>query len=70
MLRGGDQPFRIIRRSGVSARTLEAWGKRLRIPRDVYQLNKVAKALGCHIEDLIEPELAEAANESKGDGPD
>ena len=69
-LEAGISRLELSRRSGVSARTLEAWGKRLRIPRDVYQLNKVAKALGCHIEDLIEPELAEAANESKGDGPD
>lgn len=48
-------------RSGVPIRTLEAWGKRLRIPRDVYQLAKVAKALDCYIEDIIEPELAEKA---------
>ena len=54
----------------LSTRTLEAWGKRLRIPRDVYQLNKVAKALGCHIEDIIEQELEEASSESKGDSPD
>lgn len=46
-------------RSGVPLPTLEAWSRRLRLPRDVYQLNKVAQALGCHIEDLIEPELAE-----------
>ncbi|MDO4315125.1 MAG: helix-turn-helix transcriptional regulator [Oscillospiraceae bacterium] len=49
----------LSRRSGVPASTLEAWAKRHRIPRDVYQLYKVAKVLGCHIEDLIEPELAE-----------
>lgn len=49
----------LSRRSGVPIRTLEAWGKRLRIPRDVYVLLKVASALECHIEDLIEPELAE-----------
>lgn len=46
-------------RSGVPIRTLEAWAKRSRIPRDVYQLYKVAQALGCQIEDIIEPELAE-----------
>ena len=50
----------LARRSGVPASTLEAWARRLRLPRDVYQLYKVAQALGCHIEDLIEPELAEA----------
>lgn len=46
----------LSRRSGVPIRTLEAWGKRIRIPRDVYVLQKVAKALDCHIEDLIEPD--------------
>lgn len=47
----------LSRRSGVPIRTLEAWGKRIRVPRDVYVLLKVAQALDCHIEDLIEPEL-------------
>lgn len=50
----------LARRSGVPTRTLEAWAMRKRLPRDVYQLYKVAKALGCYIEDLIEPELAKA----------
>lgn len=45
----------LSRRSGVPIRTLEAWGRRLRIPRDVYVLQKIAKALACNIEDLIEP---------------
>ena len=45
----------LSRRSGVPIKTLEAWGKRTRLPRDVYQLQKVAKALGCNIEELIEP---------------
>ena len=49
----------LSRRSGVPVRTLEAWGKRIRIPRDVYVLLKVANALECRIEDLIDPELAE-----------
>lgn len=49
----------LSRRSGVPIRTLEGWSSRARLPRDVYQLLKVAKALGCQIEDLIEPELAE-----------
>ena len=49
----------LSRRSSVPLRTLEAWARRLRIPRDVYQLYKVAQALGCSIEDLIEPEQAE-----------
>lgn len=51
----------LSRRSGVPARTLEDWGRRINIPRDVYQLYKVAQVLECHIEDLIEPEVAEAA---------
>ena len=46
----------LSRRSGVPIRTLESWGKRQRVPRDVYVLQKVAQALGCRIEDLIEPE--------------
>lgn len=50
----GISRLELSRRSGVSARTLEAWGKRLRIPRDVYILRKVARALDCQIEDLIE----------------
>ena len=52
----GISRLELSRRSGVSARTLEAWGKRLRIPRDVYVLRKVARALDCQIEDLIEEE--------------
>ena len=55
----------LSRRSGVPIRTLEGWSSRARIPRDVYQLYKVAKALGCQIEDLIEPELAEQEQEKK-----
>ena len=46
----------LSRRSGVPIVTLDAWGRRTRIPRNVYVLQKVAKALGCAIEDLIEPE--------------
>lgn len=56
----------LARRSGVPVRTLEAWAVRKRLPRDVYQLYKVAQTLGCHIEDLIEPELAEAQEAEKG----
>lgn len=46
----------LSRRSGVPGGTLEAWANRKRLPRDVYQLRKVAQALECHIEDLLEPE--------------
>jgi len=32
---------------------------RTRPPRDVYQLHKVAQALGCSIENIMEPEPQE-----------
>ena len=50
----------LARRSGVPLRTLENWSMRTRLPRDVYQLHKVAKTLGCSIEDIMEPEPQEA----------
>lgn len=56
----------LARRSGVPVRTLEAWAIGKRIPRDVYQLYKVAQALNCHIEDIIDPELAEAQEKESG----
>ena len=62
-IESGITRVELSRRSGVPLRTLEAWGKRIRIPRDVYVLLKVARALDCHIEDLIEPE-PEAAPEA------
>lgn len=48
----------LSRQSGVPIVTLEAWANRKRLPRDAYTLAKVATALGCHIEDLLEPEGA------------
>lgn len=63
-IEAGISRTELSRRSGVPVRTLEAWGKRIRLPRDVYVLLKVAKALDCHIEDLIEPELAEEAEQA------
>lgn len=54
--------------SGVPLGTIDQWVRRIRIPRDVYQLRKVAIVLGCRIEDLIEPELAEASSETKNEG--
>ena len=51
--------------SGIPYVTIDQWARRKRLPRDVYQLYKVAQALECHIEDLIEPELAE-----KGPAPE
>lgn len=59
-IEAGISRTELSRRSGVPIRTLEAWSRRLRVPRDVYQLHKVAQALECHIEDIIEPEQAEA----------
>lgn len=52
----GMSRLELSRRSGVPPRTLEAWAKRTRTHPDVYQLLKVAKVLGCSIEDLLEPE--------------
>ena len=46
-------------RTSCTLRTIESWCRRLRVPRDVYQLLKLAKVLGCQIEDLIEPEAVE-----------
>ncbi len=43
----------LSRQSGVPLRTLEEWEAGRRIPRDVYQLAKVARVLKCKIEDLI-----------------
>lgn len=42
------------RATGIPLRTLENWDSRIRIPRDVYQLLKAARVLGCHIEDIID----------------
>lgn len=42
------------RATGIPMRTLENWDSRIRIPRDVYQLLKAARVLGCHIEDIID----------------
>ncbi len=39
--------------SGVPSRTIDDWENNRRIPRDVYQLKKVADALDVTIEDLI-----------------
>lgn len=55
-IEAGISRLELSRRSGVSPRTLEAWARRLRVPRDVYVLQKIARALDCRIEDLIEPE--------------
>ena len=55
----------LSKQSGVPLRTIESWCRRLRVPRDVYQLLKLAKVLGCQIEDLIEPEAVERKESSE-----
>lgn len=40
--------------SGVPLRTLEDWEAGRRVPRDVYQLIKVARALHCSVENLVD----------------
>lgn len=49
----------LAEKSGVPLVTIDQWTRRLRKSPNVYQLYKVAQVLECHIEDLIEPELAE-----------
>ena len=58
----------LAEKSGVPLGTIDQWVRRIRTPRDVYQLYKVAQALGCRIEDIIEPEFAEASSETKIEG--
>lgn len=55
----------LSKQSGVPLRTIESWCRRLRVPRDVYQLLKLAKVLGCQIEDLIEPEAGDKKQEEQ-----
>lgn len=58
----GISPKGLSIQSGVPTRTLEGWANRTRTNPNVYQLFKVAKVLGCHIEDLIEPDLEQVAS--------
>lgn len=51
------------RATGIPLRTLENWDSRIRIPRDVYQLLKAARVLGCHIEDIIDDNNKEEGRE-------
>lgn len=61
----------LAKQSGVPLRTLETWAHRQRIPTNVYQLYKVSQVLGCTIEDIIEPELLEAAaQEAQQESPE
>lgn len=45
--------LQLSKRSGVPYSTLNDWENGKRIPRDVYQLKKLADALGVKIEDLL-----------------
>lgn len=45
--------LQLSKRSGVPYSTLNDWENGKRIPRDVYQLKKLADALEVKIEDLI-----------------
>lgn len=47
----------LARKSGIALRTLEDWGGRKNVNPNAKQLYAVAQALGCRMEDLIEPEL-------------
>ena len=61
----------LARLSGVPIRTLENWSKRAIKSPNVYQFYRVARVLGCTVEDLLEPELIEAAGQNwEGDKPD
>ena len=53
----------LARLSGVPVRTLENWSSRTRKSPNVYQFYRVAKVLGCSMEDLLEPELLEDQQE-------
>lgn len=53
----------LAEKSGVPLPTIDQWTRRLRKNPNVYQLYKVAQTLGCHIEDLIEPEKEGAHEE-------
>lgn len=55
--------------SGIPYVTIDQWARRKRLPRDVYQLYKVAQALGCSIEDIMEPEPQEDGQPEAQDTP-
>lgn len=53
-LKKGLTQAQLAEAAGSSIRTIQDWESGRRIPRDVYVLRDVARALGCRIEDLIE----------------
>ena len=50
----GISRLELSRRTGLSRRTLEDWCSGSRKSPNVYQLYRVALALGCAIEDIID----------------
>ena len=61
LLEMGMTRVTLARLSGVPIRTLENWSKRAIKSPNVYQFYRVARVLGCTVEDLLEPDLIEAA---------
>ena len=53
-IQAGLSQNQLAEKSGVSVRTLQDWEAGRRVPRDVYIIHKLAIALECAIEDLIE----------------
>lgn len=53
-IKAGLSQSQLAEASDTSVRTIQDWESCRRIPRDVYVLRDAAKALGCHIEDLID----------------
>ena len=56
IIESGMTKKELAEKSGVPLVTIDQWTRRLRRNPNVYQLAKVARVLGCHIEDIIEPE--------------
>ena len=52
----GFKTRELAEKAGINKRTIEMWFQHLRTPNDVYKLKKIADALGCKLEDIIEPE--------------
>ena len=65
LLEKGMSRSELARQSGVPVHTIEGWAVRRRALPDVYQLLKVSTVLGCHIEDLLEPDRYYAEKEAK-----
>jgi transcriptional regulator with XRE-family HTH domain len=56
----------LCRQAKLSYRTVESWCAGHRKSPDVYQLWRVARVLGCQIEDLLDPErIADDTSETE-----